>query len=89
MNQPDSRQYPHGGAPPALSQTANVATMERPWKRSVMRKLALAAAAVAIATAVGVTAASAAPTATHPASGTEYFQVMSTATAPGPAFKYL
>jgi hypothetical protein len=28
MNQPDSRQYPHGGAPPALSQTANVATME-------------------------------------------------------------
>ena len=28
MNQPDSRQYPHGGAPPALSQTTNVATWE-------------------------------------------------------------
>jgi hypothetical protein len=48
-------------------------------------KLTLAAAAAAITTAVGVTAASAAPTATHAASGTEYFQVMSTATSPGPA----
>jgi len=48
-------------------------------------KLALAATAAAIATAAGVTAASAGPTATHTASGTEYFQVMSTATAPGPA----
>ena len=28
MNQPDSHQYPYGGAPPALSQIANVATME-------------------------------------------------------------
>ena len=28
MNQPDSRQYPHGGAPAALPQTANVATTE-------------------------------------------------------------
>ena len=57
-------------------------------KRSVMRKpvkLALAAAAAAITIAAGVTAASAAPTATHAASGTEYFQVMSTAIAPGPA----
>ena len=48
-------------------------------------KLALAAAAAAITTAAGVTAASAAPTATHAASGTEYFQVMSTATSPRPA----
>ena len=53
-------------------------------------KLALAATAAAIATAAGVTAAgvtaaSAGPTATHTASGTEYFQVMSTATAPRPA----
>jgi hypothetical protein len=48
-------------------------------------KLTLAAAAAAITTAVGVATASAAPTATHAASGTEYIQVMSTATAPGPA----
>ena len=53
--------------------------MRRPFK------LVLAAAAAAITTAAGVTAASAAPTATHAAAGTEYFQVMSTATAPGPA----
>ena len=48
-------------------------------------KLVLAAAAAAITTAAGVATASAAPTATHAASGTEYIQVMSTATAPGPA----
>ena len=53
--------------------------MRRPFK------LVLAAAAAAITTAARVTAASAAPTATHAAAGTEYFQVMSTATAPGPA----
>ena len=54
-----------------------------------MRKpvtLALAAAAVAITATAGVTAASAAPAATHAASGTEYIQVMSTATgSSGPA----
>ena len=52
-----------------------------------MRKsvtLVLAAATIATATA-GVTAASAAPTASHAASGTEYIQVMSAATGPGPA----
>ena len=54
-----------------------------------MRKpvtLALAAAAAAITATAGVTAASAAPAATHAASGTEYIQVMSTATgSSGPA----
>src|ERR1700760_470494 len=54
-------------------------------------KLALAAAAATIATATGVTAASRAPAAvlepaaSHAASGTEYIQVMSASTAPGPA----
>ena len=46
-------------------------------------KLALAAVAAAITATAGVTAASAAPAATHAASGTEYIQVMSTATVPG------
>ena len=53
-----------------------------------MRKsvtFALAATAAAITVTAGVTAASAAPTASHPASGTEYFQVMSASVTPGPA----
>ena len=53
-----------------------------------MRKsvtFALAAAAAAITVTAGVTAASAAPTASHAASGTEYIQVMSTSVTPGPA----
>jgi len=53
-----------------------------------MRKpvsFALAVTAAAIATATGVTVASAAPAARSAASGTEYIQVMSASTAPGPA----
>ena len=53
-----------------------------------MRKsvtFALAAAAAAITVTAGVTAASAAPTAGHTASGTEYIQVMSASVTPGPA----
>jgi len=53
-----------------------------------MRKLvtlALAAGAAAITVTAGVTAASAAPTASHAASGTEYIQVMSTSVTPAPA----
>ena len=53
-----------------------------------MRKpvsFALAAAAAAITATAGITAASAAPEASHAASGTEYFQVMSASVTPGPA----
>ena len=53
-----------------------------------MRKsvtFALAAAAAAITVTAGVTTASAAPTASHTASGTEYIQVMSASVTPGPA----
>jgi hypothetical protein len=53
-----------------------------------MRKsvtFALAAAATVMTVTAGVTAASAAPAASHSASGTEYIQVMSASVAPGPA----
>jgi hypothetical protein len=45
----------------------------------------LAATAAATAATVGISAASAAPAASRAASGTEYIQVMSVSTGPGPA----
>jgi len=48
-------------------------------------KLLLAAAAAAAIAATGVTAASASPATPRAAAGTEYVQIMSTASGPGPA----
>ena len=49
------------------------------------RKLLIATAAAAVITATGVTAASASPAAPRTASGTEYVQIMSTASGPASA----
>jgi hypothetical protein len=49
------------------------------------RKLLLAATAAAVITATGVTAAGASPASHQSAVGTEYIQVMSASTTPGPA----
>jgi hypothetical protein len=48
-------------------------------------KLALAVTAAAVTATAGIAAASAAPTASHTASGTEHIQVMSASTGSGPA----